>query len=99
MTMTILFASVSFISMITARSLSKIFGSYAAVNAIDLSIKEGECFGLLGPNGAGKSTFIGMAYGSILPSGGELKVFGLNPVHESGQIKKRLGVVTQENAL
>lgn len=85
--------------MITARSLKKDFGSFCAVNNLSLDIKKGECFGLLGPNGAGKSTFIGMTYGAVERTGGELSVFGLDPLKDSRKIKKRMGVVTQENAL
>lgn len=85
--------------MIVAKSLEKSFGDFKAVNGIDLEIKPGECFGLLGPNGAGKSTFINMIYGTVLRTGGELKVFGFDPQTQSREIKKRLGVVTQDNAL
>jgi lipooligosaccharide transport system ATP-binding protein len=85
--------------MIVARSIIKVFGDYKAVNDISFSIKAGECFGLLGPNGAGKSTFIGMVYGMVMRSSGELSVFGLDPATDSRGIKKRLGVVTQDNAL
>ena len=85
--------------MITARSLTKSFGEFKAVDTLDLQINEGECFGLLGPNGAGKSTFISMTYGTVIRTSGELSVFGLDPSHQSRRIKRRLGVVTQENAL
>ena len=85
--------------MIRARALQKNFGDFTAVNNLHLDISEGECFGLLGPNGAGKSTFIGMTYGAVERSGGELTVFGFDPQNESRSIKKQLGVVTQENAL
>lgn len=85
--------------MIQAKNLFKNFGDFTAVNGIDLSIKQGECFGLLGPNGAGKSTFISMTYGAVQRTGGELNVFGFDPKINSREIKKRLGVVTQDNAL
>jgi lipooligosaccharide transport system ATP-binding protein len=85
--------------VIIANSLVKSFGDFTAINEIDLQIKKGECFGLLGPNGAGKSTFINMMYGTVQRSGGGLSVFGHDPNIDSRQIKKRLGVVTQENAL
>ena len=85
--------------MIIAKSLKKTFGDFTAVNGIDLHVKKGECFGLLGPNGAGKSTFIGMTYGTVRRSGGELSVFGFDPNSDSRTIKSRLGVVTQDNAL
>ena len=85
--------------MILAKALVKQFGDFTAVNGIDIEIKKGECFGLLGPNGAGKSTFINMTYGTVVRSQGELLVFGHDPSSASRQIKKRLGVVTQDNAL
>lgn len=85
--------------MIVAESLTKEFGSFKAVNKVDLEVKKGECFGLLGPNGAGKSTFINMTYGIAPKTSGQLKVFGMEPEKDAREIKKRLGVVTQENAL
>jgi lipooligosaccharide transport system ATP-binding protein len=85
--------------MIEAHSLCKTFGDFKAVSELDLKVQRGECFGLLGPNGAGKSTFIGMTYGTVLRTSGELKVFGMDPETDSRRIKKRLGVVTQDNAL
>jgi len=85
--------------MVKANSLTKSFGSFVAVNGLSLHIPKGECFGLLGPNGAGKSTFIGMTYGVIRRTGGDLKIFGMDPSVQSREIKKRLGVVTQDNAL
>ncbi|MFP5384794.1 MAG: ABC transporter ATP-binding protein [Bacteriovoracia bacterium] len=85
--------------IIYAQGLVKTFGDFTAVDEINLTVKEGECFGLLGPNGAGKSTFISMTYGTIQRTSGELKVFGYDPKNQSREIKKRLGVVTQDNAL
>lgn len=85
--------------MIYAKSLQKTFGDFTAVNGLDLQVHKGECFGLLGPNGAGKSTFISMTYGTVERTSGELTVFGHDPKTHSREIKKRLGVVTQDNAL
>ena len=85
--------------MIIANSLVKSFNHFNAINDISLTIKKGECFGLLGPNGAGKSTFINMIYGTVQRSAGSITVFGHDPNINSRQIKKRLGVVTQDNAL
>ncbi|MFZ4713195.1 MAG: ABC transporter ATP-binding protein [Bacteriovoracaceae bacterium] len=85
--------------MIKAQSLKKSFGDFTAVDDLNLSINQGECFGLLGPNGAGKSTFINMTYGITQRTSGDLTVFGHDPKVKSREIKKRLGVVTQENAL
>ncbi len=85
--------------VVEARDLRKNFGSVQAVRGASFSIARGECFGLLGPNGAGKSTAIRILYGATSRSGGSLTVFGLDPAREAREIKKRLGVVTQENAL
>lgn len=85
--------------MIKAHNLRKTFGDFTAIDGIDLVVNKGECFGLLGPNGAGKSTFIGMTYGTVLRSSGSLDVFGYDPEVNGREIKKRLGVVTQDNAL
>lgn len=85
--------------MITAKSLVKSFGEFHAVNGVDFEVRRGEVFGLLGPNGAGKSTFINMTYGTVQRSSGELSVFGYDPRTQSREIKRRLGVVTQDNAL
>src|SRR4051812_13890891 len=85
--------------LVKAESVTKKFGAFTAVNSVSLNIQPGECFGLLGPNGAGKSTFIGMLYGVNLRTEGTLKVFGKDPTNEAREIKKRIGVVTQENAL
>ncbi len=85
--------------MIVAKSLQKSFGGLKALDGVDLEISRGECFGLLGPNGAGKSTFISMTYGTVLRTHGELSVFGYDPQSQGREIKKRMGVVTQDNAL
>jgi lipooligosaccharide transport system ATP-binding protein len=85
--------------ILSADSLVKSFGSFTAVKNLSFQVHPGECFGLLGPNGAGKSTLIGMLYGVNLRSAGGLSVFGMDPNSQSRQIKRRLGVVTQENAL
>ena len=84
---------------IWARAVNKRFGGFVALAGIDLDVFPGECVGLLGPNGAGKSTFIGCLYGTVLRDSGELELFGFDPAHNARQIKERLGVVPQENAL
>jgi lipooligosaccharide transport system ATP-binding protein len=86
-------------TILQANALAKNFGDFNAVKNLSFSVKPGECFGLLGPNGAGKSTLIGMLYGVNVRSAGDLNVFGLDPNRDARRIKRRLGVVTQENAL
>lgn len=80
-------------------NVRKTFGTFEAVRGVSLQVNAGECFGLLGPNGAGKSTLINMLYGATLRTSGGLRVFDLDPTHQAREIKRRLGVVTQENAL
>ena len=81
------------------RNLVKSFGKVEAVRGITLEILSGECVGLLGPNGAGKSTLIHMLYGTCLRTSGEIRVFGRDPSSDSREIKRQVGVVTQDNAL
>jgi lipooligosaccharide transport system ATP-binding protein len=84
---------------VDARGVTKRFGNFVALNHLSLRVQSGQCVGLLGPNGAGKSTFIGCLYGSVDRSGGDLRVFGLDPARDARRIKERIGVVPQENAL
>lgn len=85
--------------IILARQVAKRFGDFEALASLDIEVRKGECVGLLGPNGAGKSTFIGCLYGVVARTGGELQVFGIDPKADAREIKRRIGVVPQENAL
>ena len=81
--------------IIRARGLIKRFGDFTAVNGIDLHIEPGQCFGFLGPNGAGKTTTLQMILGRLIPSDGELKVFGKDIRAHGAEIRARTGVVPQ----
>jgi daunorubicin resistance ABC transporter ATP-binding subunit len=74
-------------------------GDVEAVRGIDLDIPPGEFFGLLGPNGAGKSTTIGMLTTLIAPTGGRAWVAGHDVAKDPVAVKRRIGVVTQNNTL
>jgi daunorubicin resistance ABC transporter ATP-binding subunit len=74
-------------------------GDVPAVRGIDLSVSSGQFFGLLGPNGAGKSTTIGMLTTLVVPTGGRAWVAGLDVVADPVGVKRRIGVVTQNNTL
>jgi ABC-2 type transport system ATP-binding protein len=74
-------------------------GDVPAVRGIDLNVASGQFFGLLGPNGAGKSTTIGMLTTLILPTGGRAWVAGIDVVADPVGVKRRIGVVTQNNTL
>jgi lipooligosaccharide transport system ATP-binding protein len=85
--------------MISARGLTKRFGSFEAVKGIDVEVSRGETFGFLGPNGAGKSSTMRMIAAVSPPSGGELRVLGLDPAQDGPAIRARLGVCPQEDTL
>src|SRR4051794_40085603 len=85
--------------MISARGLKKSYGDFEAVKGIDLDVRPGEAFGFLGPNGAGKSSTMRMVAAVSPPSGGELRVLGLDPAHDGSAIRARLGVCPQEDTL
>ena len=74
-------------------------GDVEAVRGIDLDIPQGEFFGLLGPNGAGKSTTIGMLTTLVQPTGGKAWVAGTEVTRDPVAVKRRIGVVTQNNTL
>jgi daunorubicin resistance ABC transporter ATP-binding subunit len=74
-------------------------GDVEAVRGIDLNVSPGEFFGLLGPNGAGKSTTIGMLTTLVHPTGGRALVAGYDVVKDTVGVKRRIGVVTQNNTL
>jgi lipooligosaccharide transport system ATP-binding protein len=85
--------------LIHARGLTKRFDDLVAVDAVDFDVQRGEAFGFLGPNGAGKSSTMRMIGCVSPPSGGTLRVLGLDPVKRGADIRARLGVVPQEDTL
>jgi lipooligosaccharide transport system ATP-binding protein len=85
--------------LVHARGLVKRFGDLVAVDAIDFDVQKGEAFGFLGPNGAGKSSTMRMIGCVSPPSGGTLRVLGLDPLKDGADIRARLGVVPQEDSL
>ena len=85
--------------LIRAHGLVKRFGDFEAVRGIDVNVRRGEAFGFLGPNGAGKSSTMRMIGAVSPPSGGELRVFGLDPVTHGSQIRARIGVCPQEDTI
>jgi lipooligosaccharide transport system ATP-binding protein len=85
--------------IVRLRAVSKVFGERTAVNALDLDVPAGICFGLLGPNGAGKTTTLRMIYGVTRPTGGTIQVFGLDLLQNLRAVSARLGVTLQQNVL
>src|SRR4029077_3426252 len=86
-------------SLIHARGLTKRFGEFVAVDAIDFDVARGESFGFLGPNGAGKTSTMRMI-GCVSPiSEGTLVVMGMDPATQGPQIRANLGVAPQNDTL
>jgi lipooligosaccharide transport system ATP-binding protein len=84
---------------LVVRNLKKSYNGFEAVKGVDFEVHPGECFGFLGPNGAGKTTTMKMIYGAVIPTEGELEVAGLDVRRHEREIKRRIGVVPQENNL
>ncbi len=85
--------------MVLARGLRKRYGDVEAVRGIDVSVRAGEAFGFLGPNGAGKSSTMRMIAAVSPPSGGELRILGMDPATQGPEIRSRIGVCPQEDTL
>ncbi|AVT33192.1 ABC transporter [Plantactinospora sp. BC1] len=81
--------------LIQARGLVKRFGDFTAVDGIDVDVRAGEAFGFLGPNGAGKSSTMRMVGCVSPPTGGELRIMGMDPRRDGPAIRSRLGVCPQ----
>lgn len=84
---------------ITARGLTRRFGSKLAVNKVDLDVPRAQIFGFLGPNGSGKSTTIRMLCGLLKPSAGECVVLGESMPAHAESVRQRLGYMTQRFSL
>ena len=76
--------------------VSKNYGGMRALDAVSLTIAQGEFFGLLGPNGAGKTTLINILAGLVLASSGSAQVLGHDVVKDYRAARRALGVVPQE---
>jgi ABC-2 type transport system ATP-binding protein len=83
--------------MLEVHNVVKRYGSVTAVDGVSFSVNGGEIFGLLGPNGAGKSTTIRMLTTLTKPTAGELFVDGYSVVNDQVEVKRRIGVVPQQN--
>ena len=79
--------------VIQVEGLVKAFGSFKALNELNLTVKKGEVHGFLGPNGSGKSTTIRILLGLLQKTDGEAIVFGEDPWGNSTSLHKRLAYV------
>jgi ABC-2 type transport system ATP-binding protein len=80
---------------IKVESLSKNFGAFTAVDHISFDVNRGEVLGFLGPNGAGKSTTMKMITGFLAPSGGQIRVDGMDVSSQPTQVKQRIGYLPE----
>lgn len=82
-----------------AQDLTRVFGSFVAVDHVTFEVSKGEIFGFLGPNGAGKTTTIKILCGLLTPSSGKAMVSGYDVNSQSEEIKKHIGYMSQKFSL
>ena len=85
-------------SAIVVRDLVKRYGALAAVDHVDLDVRQGEFFGILGPNGAGKTTTLEIIEGLREPDSGTVELLGASPWPRNPRILPRIGVQLQATA-
>ncbi|GAB3739505.1 ABC transporter ATP-binding protein [Amycolatopsis oliviviridis] len=86
-------------AIIEVDGLVKRYGDHTAVDGAGFSVEQGEIFGILGPNGAGKTTTVECVEGLRVPDGGTIRVCGLDPRRETGELRQLLGAQLQESEL
>lgn len=85
--------------IIEVRSLTKKFGSFKALDELELSVQAGEVAGFLGPNGAGKSTTIRILLGMLKADSGKVSVFGKDPWKDAVELHRRIAYVPGDVSL
>src|SRR5579862_9407036 len=79
--------------MIELAALTKKYGTFTAVDLVDLVVPRGELFGFLGPNGAGKTTTLRMIAGILRPTAGTVRIAGVDVVANPVAAKAVLGFI------
>jgi ABC-2 type transport system ATP-binding protein len=82
---------------IDASDLTKSYGEVRALDGVSLAIEPGTLFALLGPNGAGKSTTVRILTTLAVPDSGQVRVAGIDALHEPGRVRRAIGVVGQKH--
>jgi branched-chain amino acid transport system ATP-binding protein len=78
--------------LLEAKNVSKVFGSFTALDSATVGVKEGEILGLIGPNGAGKSTFFNCLTGDLQPTTGSVMVDGEDVTRRSPEARAKRGL-------
>lgn len=84
---------------IQTKELTKCYGEKTAVDALDLTVKQGELFALLGVNGAGKTTTVKMLSGLLAPTSGDAEILDYSLVSQTQEVKSRINLSPQETAV
>lgn len=82
--------------IIEIQNLVKQFKNLTAVNGLNLNVYKGDVFGFLGPNGAGKSTTIRMLLSLIMPTKGDIKLFGLDIKQNRNEVLRKIGAIVEK---
>ena len=85
--------------MIEVSNVSRIFGTFRAVNDVSFSISTGQIVGLLGPNGAGKTTTMRMITGFLKPTSGTIKIDGTDITENPVESKRKIGYMPESAPL
>jgi ABC-2 type transport system ATP-binding protein len=86
-------------AIIEVDNLVKRYGDHTAVDGVSFAVEQGEIFGILGPNGAGKTTTVECVEGLRSPDSGAIRVCGIDPEHDTGELRHLLGAQLQESEL
>ena len=84
---------------IDVQGLIKRYRDRAVVDDVSFTVEEGEIFALIGQNGAGKTTIVESIEGLRRPDRGRIRVLGLDPLRDAGEVQQRLGAQLQESRL
>lgn len=84
---------------VEAVELTRLYGGRAAVSDVSFTLKQGQVLGFLGPNGAGKSTTMKMLTGNLAPSGGAIKICGIDMMENPKEAKALIGYLPEMRPL
>ena len=85
--------------IIQIENLVKRYGSFVALDHLNLNVREGEIFGLLGPNGSGKTTVINCMLALLKYDKGSIRIFGQEMAPDHYEVKKQIGIILQNVAV